>query len=131
VGTLTGPRAALANTRPSPPRARAVSNTSPHALNQIPRPGRVAARSGTNLPSGPTTKRIIRSFGNRSRVTTQRRSGPVSGSSSAVCSAASVVVRLLWGRFFVFEPVGAGGHDHIVGGGLIHRLGADNLDQLV
>ena len=95
-GTRTEPRAALAKARPNPPWARARSITSPLALNQIPRPGSVAVRSGTTALSGPTTKRIIRSFGNRSRVTMHRRRGPVSAaSSSAISAIASAVLRLL------------------------------------
>src|SRR6202034_2841729 len=86
-------------------------------------------KSGTSVLSGPTTKRISCSLGNRSRVTMQRRSGPVSASSSIVCSAASVVLRLL--RGFRGKPVGTGRHDDVVGGGLVHGLRADNLDQLV
>src|SRR5262249_15627767 len=128
-GTVTGPRAALAKARPNPPFARAPSNTSPHALNQIPRPGRVAVRSNTTALSGPTTKRIIRSFRSRSRVTMHRRGGPVSGSSSAICATVSVVMRLL--RDFLGEPMRAGRHDHVIGSALVHVLGADDFDQLV
>jgi len=39
----------------------------PRALNQIPRPGSLAARSGTTVRSGPITKRIICSLEGASR----------------------------------------------------------------
>ena len=62
----------------------------------------------------------------------QRRSGPVSGSSGSV-SSISVVARLLgWlALFLALEPMGAGGHDHRVGGFFVHGFLADDFLQLV
>jgi len=133
-GTVTGPRAALAKARPRPPWARAVSNTSPDALNQIPRPGRVATRSGTIVRSGPTTNRIHPLLRQPlARDDRQRRSGPVSGASSSASNAGagSVVLSLLRRRVLGLEPVGARRHDHVVGGRLVHVVRANDLDQLV
>src|SRR5580658_2218155 len=125
---------------------RGPSITSREALNHIPRPGNFPARSGMSARSGLTTNRNICSFGRRSRVTTQRRSGPVSGSSpsastlmSSRIAPLSVVACLLDrirrdffdGSGLIVEPMRAGGHDDSVGGIFVHLLRADDLDQLV
>ena len=57
--------------------ATALFTTFRSALNQIPRPGSRASRSGSTRPSGSSTKRSNASRGRTARVTRQRRStGP-------------------------------------------------------
>ena len=118
------------------PRRRAVSNTSARALNHIPRPGSRSARSGTISAVRPDDEADHPLLGSRSRVTMQRRSGPLSalvlGIVSGV-SVASVVVRLLGFAALALrlEPMRARRHDHFVGGRLVHLLGADDLHQFV
>jgi hypothetical protein len=77
---LTAARAARANAF----LATACSTIARSARSHMPRPGSRRARSGTTSPSGPTTKRIIRSGAAVSPVTMQVRSGP--GTASAVGS---------------------------------------------
>ena len=102
-GTTTGPRAA----RVKAPRLMALSSTSPRALNHIPRPGSLSAKSGTISRPGPSTNRIISALGRLSRVAMQRRSGPFSGSSSSGRARASAVSKPLRRPWATGEQTGA------------------------
>src|SRR3954453_20985128 len=55
------------------------------------------------------------------------------GSGGVIWAGAGLlVVRLLRnGGLFALEPMGAGGHDHIVGDRLVHIVRPHDLDQLV
>ena len=121
------------------PLARARSSTSARALNHKPRPGRLCRKVG-HEHAGPGRPRSGSSaaFGARSRVTMQRRSGPVSGASSSrlVCIGRDRGARQSWrasaaGRRrggLAFEPVRPRGHDDLVGGRLVDRVRAKDFD---
>ena len=136
-GTMTGPRAALAKARPKPPWARAVSITSParaqpdspsgQRCNQVrhQRPVRPDDEADHPLLRQPLARddaaaqRAGFRFVVRRLVRDRAQSccascaaAPASGPSSAnQCARAAMIT--------------------LVGGRLVHRLGADDLDQLV
>ncbi len=127
-GTVTGPRAARAKA----PLAQAVSSTSPRALNQIPRPGRRCGKiRHDNTRPGRRRIAACAAARPRSRVTTQRRSGPAfpgrrrprpprrppparHRAFGVIAPSIAAQLRAVRRRCFPIEPMGAGGHDDLV-----------------
>src|SRR5262249_9122094 len=71
--------------------AAAVATISRSGVIHKPRPGNRLARSGTSVPSGPTTNRSNADLGRTARVARQRRSGPSGISGSGPPSASTIV----------------------------------------